>query len=202
MASFMLTPAALHHKREWLARVLSHTYPCSTPSPPPPPLSPSRAQSQKRQTPLVDSAHVRGLIRIVVPWWWGTGRQARGVCRHEACQRAFKEPRPRKRKQMAAGITPLMDCTCSPPRTPPSAPIQPVSRKLSGGFEVKEFLNAGLVRAASDHKVPADSRVTLPVSLTHFSQTGEHNSCLWPVLFHCCFSPNIWLTINKTRCGD
>ena len=108
-------PAALLNKSEWLASVLSHTYPCSSPSPPPPPPPPpSHAPSQKRQTPTVDSAHVRGLIQIVVPWWRGTVRLARGACRHEACQRAFKEPRPRKRKQMAAGITALMDCTCSP----------------------------------------------------------------------------------------
>lgn len=116
MASFTLAHAALLNKSEWLASVLSHTSLCSSPSPPPPPpLSPSHAHSQKRQTPTVDSAHVRGLIRIVVPWWWGTVRPAWGVCRHEACQRAFKEPRPRKRKQMAAGITLPTDCTCFPP---------------------------------------------------------------------------------------
>lgn len=185
-------PAALLNKSEWLASVLSHTYPCSSPSPPPPP--PSHAHSQKRQTPMVDSAHVRGLIQIVVPWWRGTVRLARGACRHEACQRAFKEPRPRKRKQMAAGITTLMDCTCSPPRTPPSAPIQPVSRKPSGGFEVEECLNAGLVHAASDH-----SCAMLPISLTHFHKQASTMRVYGPALLHCCSPPNIWLTINRKR---
>lgn len=43
------------------------------------------------------------------------------------------------------------------PVLPPSASIQPVSREISGGFEVEECLNAGLVHAASRHKVPADN---------------------------------------------
>lgn len=72
------------------------------------------AVSQKSQTPTVDSAHVQGLIRIVVPWWRVMVWLARGACHYEACQRAFKELRPRKIKQMAVRITPLMGCTCSP----------------------------------------------------------------------------------------
>lgn len=101
----------------------------------------------------------------------------------------------RKRKQMAAGIAPPMDCTCSPPPdTPPSAPIQPVSGEPSGGFEVEECLNGGLVCTASDHKARADSRTTLHISLT---QTDKHISCLRPDLLHCCAPTNIWLPVGK-----
>lgn len=54
-------------------------------------------------------------------------------------------------------------------------------QKTLWGFEVEECLNAGLVRAASDHKVPADS---CKHRAAHFTNTlslkGEHNSCLWP----------------------
>lgn len=129
---------------------------------------PPSAHSQKRQTPKVDSAHVRGLIRIVVPWWRGAVWLARGVCRHEACQRAFKEPGLRKRKQMAAGITPLMDCTCYPRAPLPQLPFNQCPENPLGSFEVEECLNDGLVHAASHHKFPADSCATLPISLTHF----------------------------------
>lgn len=142
------------------------------------------AISQKSQTPTVDSAHVRGSVWIVVPWWRVMVRLARGACHCEACQRAFKELRPRKIKQMAAGITPLMDCTCSPPHTPPSAPIQPVSKKPSGGLEVEECLNAGLVHAASDHKIPADFWATLHISLTHFkNRHAQFMGLSVPLLF-------------------
>lgn len=102
--------------------------------PPPPPLSSSHAPSQKRQTPILDSAHVQGLIRIGVPWWRGTMWLARGACHCEACQRAFKEPRPRKRKQMAAGITPLTACTCSPHTPLPQLLFNQCPEKPSGGL--------------------------------------------------------------------
>lgn len=92
MASFMRAPAALLNKSEWLASVLSH----SSPSPPPPPLPPSHAASQKRQTPTVDSAHVRGLIRIVVPWWQGTVRPARECVAKRRVRGRLKSPDPEK----------------------------------------------------------------------------------------------------------
>lgn len=149
------------------------------------------AVSQKSQTPMVDSAHVQGLIRILVPWWRVTVRLARGACHCEACQRAFKELRPRKIKQMAVGITPLMDCTCSPPHTPPSAPIQPVSKKPSGGLEVEECLNAGLVHAASDHKVPADSRTMQPISQhTPTNRQARFIGCSFPLFSTKCPTDN------------
>lgn len=75
-----------------------------------------------------------------------------------------------------------------PACTPPSAPIQPVSRKPSGGSEVEECLNAGLVHTASDHKVPADS-CTAHFSDT-LSQTGNRNSSLCPAPLHCCLPPD------------
>lgn len=162
VASFMLDPAALLNKSEWLASVFSHTCPCSSPSPSPPPptLSPSHAQLQKNQPPTVDSAHVQGLIWAVVPWWRSTVRLARGACRHEPCQRAFKEPKHRKRKQMEAGITPTHAVHLFPPCTPSHSSYSTSVQKTSAGFEVEECLNAGLVHAASDHKVPADSCAT------------------------------------------
>ena len=168
----------------------------SLPPPPPPPLSSPHAQSQKSQVPTVESAHVRGLIRIVVPWWWGTMRLARGVCRHEACQRAFKDPRPQKESRWLQEL-PHSWTAPVPPHTPPSAPIQTVSRKPSGGFEVEECLNTGLVHTASDHKVPADFCAMLPLSQTHF-HNRLHNSCLWPAPFHCGFSTK-QLTYNNQK---
>lgn len=44
------------------------------------PCRPPFAQSQKTQTPTVDSAHVRGLIWITVPWWRGMLRLRLGEC--------------------------------------------------------------------------------------------------------------------------
>lgn len=175
MASFMLTSAALLNKSEWLASVLSHTYACNSPSPPPPPpppLSPSHAYSQKRQTPMVHSAHVRGLIRIVVPWWRGTVRLSRGACRREACQRAFKEPRPRKRKQMAAGITPLMDCTCSPRSPLPQLLFNQCPENPLGALKWK---NVSMLGLSTQHQITRSllTPATLPISLTHFHKQAS-----------------------------
>ncbi|KAG7519175.1 hypothetical protein JOB18_003140 [Solea senegalensis] len=78
----------------------------------------------------------------------------------------LKSPDPQKESRWqqelpCSGIAPV------PPSTPPTAPIQPVSRKPSGCFEVKECLNAGLVHTAPHITVPADSSAVLPISLTH-----------------------------------
>lgn len=169
MASFTLTPAALLNKSEWLASVLSHTDLCSSPSPP---LSPSHADSQKKQTPMVDTAHVQGLIRIMVPWWRGTVRLARGACCHEACQRAFKEPRPRKRKQMAVGFTPPMDCTCFPGAPLPQILFNQCPENSLGLWSGRMSQCLGLSMQPLDHKVPADSCATL----AHFHK--QHHSHL------------------------
>lgn len=169
MASFSLPPAALLNKSECLASVLSHTYPCSsvsasstsssTPSPSP------HAQLQKRQTPTVDSAHVQRLIQIVMPWWRGTVLPFGGVCRHEVWQGAFKEPGPQKRKQMAAGITPLRDCTCFP-HTPLSRLLfNQCPENSLGALKWKNVSMLGLYTAAG-HMVPADSCA----ALTHFQK--------------------------------
>lgn len=118
-ASFTLTPAASLNKK-WMSGEclfthlsMQHSFPLLTPNS----FSPAQ-RSQKRQTPAVDLAHVLGLIRIVVPWWRGAARLARGACRHEACQRAFKEPGPRKGKQMAAGNYPTHALHLFPPASP------------------------------------------------------------------------------------
>lgn len=118
-ASFTLTPAALLNKK-WMSGEclfthlsMQHSIPLLTPNS----FSPAQ-RSQKRQTPAVDLAHVLGLIRIVVPWRRGAARPARGACRHEACQRAFKEPGPRKGKQMAAGNYPTHALHLFPPASP------------------------------------------------------------------------------------
>lgn len=76
-----------------------------------------------------------------------------------------------KNKADGSGNYPTHGLHLFPPHTPPSAPIQPVSKKPSGGLEVEECL--GFVHAASDHKVPADSCATLPISLTHFQKQAS-----------------------------
>lgn len=118
----------------------------------------------KEADPLADSAHVQRLIRIGVPWRQGT---AWGACRLEACQRARKDPAPEKESRWRQGLHHPWTAPVSP-NAPPSAPIQPVSREPSGGFEVEECLNGRLLCAASDHKARADSCTMLPISLTHF----------------------------------
>lgn len=97
----------------------------------------------------------------------------------------LKNPDPEKESRWRQEL-PYPRTAPVPPRPP--APIQPVSRKPSGGSEVEECLNAGLVHTASDHKVPADS-CTAHFSDT-LSQTGNRNSSLWPALLHCCLPPD------------
>lgn len=85
-----------------------HPYPCrSGPPSPPPPHFLFHAQSQKTQTPVADSAHVRGvnLNRGAMV----TGHEAAGqgsVSPWGVSRGHLKKPRPQKRKQMAAGMTP------------------------------------------------------------------------------------------------
>lgn len=155
--------------------------------PPPPPLAPSHAQSQKRQTPTVDSAHVRGLIWIVVLWLRGMARLARGACRREACQRAFKEPRPQKRKQMAAGITTLMDCTCSLCAPLPLLLFNQCPESPLGALKWK---NVSMRSLSVQHQITRS--LLTPVQRCTLSQTEQHNSCLRPALLHCCSPANMW----------
>lgn len=77
-------------------------------------------------------------------------RPARGACRHEACQRAFKEPRPRKRKQMAAGITPLMDCTCSPRAPLPQLLFNQCPENPLGALKWK---NVSMLGLSTQHQI-------------------------------------------------
>lgn len=134
-----------------MASVFSHTYLCSSPNPRKTPPLP-RQRSQRSLTLAVDSAHVPGLIRVVVPW-------RRGARRRQPCQRAFKgtlDPQ-KKGKQMAAGNDPARALHLFSPGNHPRLPgllfnQWPIG--ASGGFEVEECLNAAPVHAASHHKAP------------------------------------------------
>lgn len=88
-----------------------------------------------------------------------------GVCRHEVWQGAFKDPGPQKRKQMAAGITPLRDCTCFPHTPLPRLLFNQCPENSLGALKWKNVSMLGLYTAAG-HMVPADSCA----ALTHFQK--------------------------------
>lgn len=170
-----------------LSMQLSSSTLCFTPS----------AYSQKKQTPTVDSAHVQRLIWIVGPWWRGMARQAEGARCHEACQRAFKELGPRKRKQMAAGITPLMDCTCSPRGPLPPLLFNQCPENPLGALKWKNVSMLGLSTQRQITRGPADSSALLPISLTHFhnqASTIHVYGCSW-----LCLPSTQHLTDNKQK---
>lgn len=130
----------------------------------------------KGSSPTLDTAHVRGLIWNRAPWRRGTLRLARRVCRHEACQRAFKETEPPKESRWLQELPPLMDCTCSPLTPLPEVPFNQCPETLQG-FEVEECLNAGLVSAA-----PAHIRQPM-IHYTHTNKLEGKIYVVYPFLF-------------------
>lgn len=177
--------------KDWQVSFL-HTYLCSSPAP-----SPSSTPvalpllNHKRSRPPRLTRHMCGVNLNHGAMVMGhAAAVARGVCRHEACQRAFKEPRPRKRKQMAAGITPLMDCTCSPCAPLPRLPFNQCPENPLGALKWKNVSMLGLY---SQHQI---TRCLLTPVQCWAQKPGRHNSCLWPALSHCCSPANMWLIMN------
>lgn len=144
----------------------------------------------KEADPLADSAHVQRLIRIGVPWRRGT---AWGACRLEACQRARKDPAPKKESRWRQGLHHPWTAPVSP-NTPPSAPIQPVSREPSGGFWSGRMSQW----QACLHSIGSQGPCWLLHNAAYFtdtlSQTHKRISCL---RLHCCLPANIWLPVGK-----
>lgn len=180
MASFILAPAALLNKSEWLASVLSHTYPYSPP--PPSSLTHKRVRAPRLTRRMCGVNPNRGAMVTV------RGAAGRGSVSLWGVSEGVQRAHTQKNKADGSRNYPTHGLHLFPPHTPPSAPIQPVFKKPSGGLEVEECLNAGLVHAASDHKVPADSSAGLLVLLTHFHKQA---------MVYGCFTPKVWR--QKTR---
>lgn len=110
-------------------------------------------------------------------------------------------PSPRKGKQMAAGIAPPMDCTCSPPKHPSLCSHSTgVQRTLWGLWSGRMSQWRACLRSIGSQG---------PCWLLHnaarltdtLSQTDKHISCLRPFLLHCFSATKIWLPVGKNKWG-